>query len=49
MPGASGRAARSRFADVLRQYGGTGAVGPVTLRIAEVYTAHARTHGTPVG
>jgi branched-chain amino acid aminotransferase len=27
---------------------GDGAVGPVTKRIAELYTAHARTHGTPV-
>ena len=27
---------------------GDGAVGPVTKRIAELYTAHARTHGTAV-
>jgi len=27
---------------------GDGAVGPVTKRIAELYGAHARTHGTPV-
>jgi len=28
---------------------GTGAVGPVTARIAELYQRHAREHGTPVG
>jgi branched-chain amino acid aminotransferase len=27
---------------------GDGAVGPVTKRVAELYTAHARTHCTPV-
>jgi branched-chain amino acid aminotransferase len=27
---------------------GTGQVGPVTARIAELYRAHARTHGTPI-
>ncbi|OLB75434.1 MAG: aminotransferase IV [Actinobacteria bacterium 13_2_20CM_2_71_6] len=28
---------------------GAGRVGPVTRRIAELYAAHVRTHGTPVG